>query len=271
MRQYYLIPLTFFSFGILLSAQESFSFGATASMHESQVILQEAQNLLAAKEYAASNDILEEFTDKFSNRKYDLSNAYFMMSNNFMHLKELDGAYWANEQSLNLRDEIQADEDIITNFVRFGEIAILKGNYEEALDFLMSATDLPFVDPEIYAKTNYNIAQILHLLGRHFEAEDYYHITAQILSIEFGEDYDKLGPVYLQQTRLALAMNSYDQALYYSSKAKPLLLNFSLPIEELMKPLKQTIADLSIGRYDTKTASEVLQRLMFDAIKMVRL
>ena len=258
MRQLYFIPFAFF-------AVFSVSF---AQLPEN--MLAEAQQLLAAKDYQASNHILEAFADKYSNRKYDLSLAYFLMSDNFMQLRELDGAYWANEQSLNLRDELQANEEIIENFVRFAEIAMINENHKEALDYLMKASELPFVDPEVFANVNYKIAQILHSLGRHYEAEEYYYITSQILSIEFGDDYYQLIPVYLQQCRLALAMNSYEQAVQYSAKAKPLILNLSLPVESFIRPLKQAIAELGVGLYDTQTSSELLQGLLLNSLSLVR-
>ena len=258
MRQLFLLPIAIFLFLSNLTAQ----------LPESMLL--EAQQLLAAKNYQASNNILEAFADKYSNRKYDLSLAYYLMSNNFMQLRELDGAYWANEQSLNLRDELQANEEIIENFIRFAEIAMINENHEEALEYLMEASDLPFVDPEIFANVNYKIAQILHLLGRHDEADNYYYITSQILSIEFGEDYEKLIPVYLQQCRLALAMNSYEQAVEFSAKAKPLILNRNLPAEELIKPLKQAMAELSIGLYDSQTSSELMQGLLLNSLYLIR-
>lgn len=256
MRQLYFVPL------FLMICFQSFG--------QAEHPIEIAEKYFLEKNYESSLEILEKFVQDFPDRKYDLAYVYFLMSDDYLYLKEFDAAIWANQKSLDLRHELNSNEEIIENYVRFGEIAVLENKYDEALEYLMDAANLPFVDPEIYAKTNYNIAQLLHAQGKHQEANDYYQITSQILSIEFGEDYDQLIPVYLNQCRLALAMDSYDKAVYFASKIKPLISKLTISIEELIQPLLQTFAELSMGKYKTKTASELLHDLLVDAVVIAR-
>ena len=229
-----------------------------------------ADQLHQSKKYEKAIRILEEFITDHSKRKYDAALAYFHMSANYMQLREYDMALYSNEQSQILREDIGASESLIENRLRFGEIYLHQYKYEEALDHFYQAKEMEFDDPEVFANINYNLAQLLHILGKHQEAADYYDRTAQILSIEFGEDYEKLISIYLQQSRLALAMDNYQGWVDYSAKIKPLLTNQNIKVEDIQVPLLQTMAELSLGRYPLNSTSAMLRSLMFNALYLVR-
>ncbi len=222
-----------------------------------EILFAEAENLYQKDDYEGSLATLEHFVDAYPDRKHDIASAYFLMSANFMKLEELDGAVWANQQSLELRNKLRTNE-IVENCLRFGEIYLSYRQYDDALDHLLQAAEMPFEDPSVFADINFRLAEVYHALGNWEEAEKHYYRTSQILSIEYGEINEKLIPVYLQRARLALITNNFDLAVDYFATANQQMLQFPDSIHCFQEPLLQILAELGIGKYNGETSARLL-------------
>ena len=237
---------------------------------EPEQILREAQNLIDEQAYEASLNLLETFIATFPNRTYDIASAYLMMSNNFLQLEQFEGAIWANQQSWDVRTDIRAHETLIENCLQFGQIYLGQNNHDMALDYLYQGLDMEFVDPEVFADINFNIARLLHQQGKFFDAEDFYYRTSQILEIEFGNDYNKLIPIYLQRTRIALAQNNFHEAMRLLESARLLMKINRTNWRPWQYLVAQTIAELSLGKYPSQASAALLQTVLVDCLKLLK-
>ena len=220
-------------------------------------VFEKAESLYQEGDYEGSLRMLEQFVDQYPDRKYDLASAYFLMSANFMKLKEMDGAVWANQQSLELRNKLRTDQ-VVENVLRFGEIYLSSHRYDDALNHLLQAAEMPFENPEIFADINFHLAEVYQALGDLDLADDYYYRTSQILSVEFGETYEKLIPIYLQQARLALGSQDFSSAFSYYAQALALEENIIVTKEYYEEPLLQILSELGIGKYNGETSSKLM-------------
>ena len=222
-----------------------------------EALFEKAEKLYQQNDFEGSLNTLEQFVDEYADRKYDVASAYFLMSANFMKLKQMDGAVWANQQSLELRNKLRTDQ-IVENVLRFGEIYLSSHRYDDALNHLLQAAEMPFENPEIFADINFHLAEVYQALGELEMAEDYYYRTAQILSVEFGETYERLIPIYLQQARLSLGDQDFESAMDYYNQARFLVDRTPDTKSFYEEPLLQILAELGIGKYNGHTSSSLM-------------
>ena len=108
-------------------------------------LLSEAEALSAAGRYTASNAVLDEFMEAYPTRMYDQGEALFLKSYNHLQLGNLEAALAENAASLELRREF-VPEDAAKNYMRFGAIYLMQGQYEQALDYLFRSQEFPLID-----------------------------------------------------------------------------------------------------------------------------
>lgn len=246
---------------ILILIQSIFLFSFSILLAQSDQLFETAEQQYQDEAYEASLKTLEQFVDKFPDRKYDLASAYFLMSANFMKLKEMEGAVWANQQSLELRNKLRTDQ-IVENTLRFGEIYLQSRRYDDALSYLLQAIEMPFENPEIFAQVNFHLAEVYQALGDFEKADIYYYRTSQILSVEFGEDHEQLVTIYLQQARLALGFQDFEKGLMYFGQAEHLMSQAKVSRVFYEEPFMQLISDLGLGKYNGETSSRVMLKLV---------
>ena len=169
-----------------------------------KVLLQQADSLTQAEQYVASTSLLEELITNFPERKYDQSKAYLQISYNYMQLGLYDLATSNNKKSEKIRKKVAADE-LAENYMRYGSIALLKGDYERAFDYLFKAKESPVEDPQLYALIN-------GYLGNTFAAiEDYenaliaYDEAQEILEIELGDDHPDVATTLYNKAKVYIA------------------------------------------------------------------
>lgn len=243
--------------------------GMHAQETEPEEILLQAELLTEKKSYNESIEVLEQFVDEHPNRRYDIATAYYLMSKNYFFLKQYEGAIWTNEESYNIRNQIQAESQLVENCLQFGAIYIAQNEYDHALDYLETALNLPFEDPEIFANINYNLAKLLQSKGAFIEADRYYDNAAQILSIEFGDQYERLIPIYLQRIKLYLAMNQYEEVAALMAKVKKLTNENGVSLMNYLPILREGIAEASLGSYPSRSSCQVIQSFFVDALKLI--
>ncbi|MFM9947886.1 MAG: CHAT domain-containing protein [Saprospiraceae bacterium] len=193
-----------------------------AQLLAAQSTIRMADSLSAASRYLASNELLENFLRDNPKRLHDQSRALFLMSYNYLQLGSFKQAEDANARSMALRDQLMSG-DIAENYMRIGAIALLKGNYEKALDHLFIATSMPIEEPKLYALIYGYIASAFEGLGQPEKALNYYGQSLEtLLSATEGSEADvatnhyNIGRVYLGQDKLEAAKASFRQALAIS-------------------------------------------------------
>lgn len=199
---------------ILLSAL--FLPALTASLFSQPNLgIKSAETLSAESRFAASNAVLEQFIQENTKRYYDLSKAWFLLSYNRLQLGDHEGAWQANEMSLELKRKLHSDE-LAENYMRFGAIQLQKGDYERALDQLFRAKELPIEDGAVFARIDGYIAAAFQGLARYEEAEKFYHEAIATLAVQYDPDvaaaYYNMGRFYLEQGNFQAAIDTLDLA-----------------------------------------------------------
>jgi hypothetical protein len=120
-------------------------WGATLPAQNAQQLLNQAIALSEKGKYVASNDLLDKLISEYPTRKYDLSEAELLKSENHLALGNYEYAKRANNTSLQLHQEI-IPEDVGRNLLQAGIIAAASADYEEALELLSQAEGFPFID-----------------------------------------------------------------------------------------------------------------------------
>lgn len=234
-----------------------------------QLLLDRAHHLYTSEEYDESLSLLENFVNEFPTRKYDVASAYYLMSANFLNLRQFEGAIWANQKSLELRNNLRADE-VIENCLRFSEIYYVQGRYETALEYLQQAVDLPFQDPKIFAEINKNLGRLMYILGKYEEARTYYYRTSQILKIEFGEDYELLPEIYVRQARLALCSNDIRSARMYLLQTRTFIENSKIrnpyPLQGALYGL---LLELGSLKYPSEATATTLREMFINTLYLL--
>ncbi len=199
---------------ILLSALLLLAFAAP-TFSQSNPGIKSAETLSAESRFASSNAILEQFIQDNPKRYYDLSKAWFLLSYNRLQLGDHEGAWQANEMSLELKRKLHSDE-LAENYMRFGAILLQKGDYERALDQLFRAKELPIEDGAIFARIDGYIAAAFQGLSRFDEAEKFHHEAIATLAVQYDPDiaaaYYNMGRFYLEQGNIQAALDTLDLA-----------------------------------------------------------
>ncbi|MCB0607462.1 MAG: CHAT domain-containing protein [Lewinella sp.] len=177
--------------------------------------IKSAETLSAESRFSASNSQLRQYIEDNPKRYYDLSKAWFLLSYNLLQLGDTDGAWEANEQSLDLKKKLHAD-DLAENYMRFGAIFLYKGDYERALDQLFKAKGLPIEDGSIFARIDGYIAAAFQGINRNEEAEHFYRQSIATMSALYDDDlpaaYYNMGRFCLERGRLQEAIDTLDLA-----------------------------------------------------------
>ncbi|MCB0634024.1 MAG: tetratricopeptide repeat protein, partial [Lewinella sp.] len=162
-------------YGGMLTAQPEFT-------------LKSGEQLSHLNQYGQSTEQLEAFIKENPSRLYDQSEALLLISYNHMQLGDYANALATNDASLRIKAQLQAD-DLVKNYVRYGAVHLLRGNYSLALSYLMRAKDLPIEDIPLYAVIDGHLAAAYRGLGQFAEAAAYYRQSIETLLIEYPEDH----------------------------------------------------------------------------------
>ena len=155
-------------------------------------VFQEAERLNQQGEFQASTSVLQKFIKENPRRNYDLAQAYFLMSKNYLLQGAFPLATASNKRSLAFKEKLLTD-DLAENYLRYGEIALAQGEYESAFSSLYKAKELPN-NTELFASINATLAQALAENGQLPEALFYLGQSSELMEIELGEE----DPLYIQ-------------------------------------------------------------------------
>lgn len=183
-------------------------------------LLSEAEALSAAGRYTASNAVLDEFMEAYPTRMYDQGEALFLKSYNNLQLGNLEAALAENAASLELRREF-VPEDAAKNYMRFGAIYLMQGQYEQALDYLFRSREFPLIDdPQTAALIEGYIGNAYTELKQYERARRNYRQSLDVLLIEEGGDspdvstgYYHIGRTYLLEGKPGPAREWFEKAL----------------------------------------------------------
>lgn len=183
-------------------------------------MLEQAEVLSAAGRYDASNKVLDEFLAAYPNRMYDRGEALFLKSYNHLQLGDLDAALADNTASLEVRRQV-IPEAAAGNYMRYGAIYLLQGQYERALDHLFNSEEFPLIDdPQMAALIKGYIGSAFTEVRQYDKARKYYRQSLDILRIEEGEEspdvstnYYHIGRTYLLEGRPGEAGEWLEKAL----------------------------------------------------------
>ncbi len=183
-------------------------------------MLEEAEVLSAAGRYQASNALLDEFIASYSTRMYDQGEALFLKSYNHLQLGNLEAALSDNTASLELRQQF-IPEDAAKNYMRYGAIYLLQGQYERALDNFFRSEEFPLIDdPQVAALIKGYIGNVFAELKQYERARKYYQQSLDILLIEEGEEapdvstnYYHIGRTFLLEGKAGVAREWFEKAL----------------------------------------------------------
>lgn len=183
-------------------------------------MLEKAEVLSAAGRYQASNAVLDEFIATYSTRMYDQGEALFLRSYNHLQLGNVEAALSDNTASLELRQQF-IPEDAAKNYMHYGAIYLLQGQYERALDNLFRSEEFPLIDdPQAAARIKGYIGNVFTELKQYERARKYYDQSLDILLIEEGEaapdvsaNYYHIGRTLLLEGKAGLAREWFEKAL----------------------------------------------------------
>ena len=173
--------------------------------------LDTATRLSEDNQFLASTALLEQFIEDHPDRYFDLSQAYFLISYNYLQLGDYQAALAANDQSHNIRDRIHS-ENISENYMRAGAVHLMMGDYERAIDLLYTAYNLPIENPQNFALTTGYMASAQQALGNYEKALNGYQQAKEILEIELGDDHPDIATNYYNIGTLYLDWGKTDRA-----------------------------------------------------------
>ena len=193
---------------------------ATLAFAQPNQLFSEAEKLSAAGQYSASNALLDKFVAAYPTRMYDKGEAFFLKSYNHLLLGNLEAALSDNATSLELRRQF-IPEDAAKNYMRFGAIYQMQGQYEQALDYLFQSEEFPLIDdPHTAALIKGYIGNVYADLKQYVQARKYYRQSLDILLIEEGEEspdvvsnYYHIGRTFLMEDKPGMAREWFEKAL----------------------------------------------------------
>lgn len=189
-------------------------YGGMLTAQPEEFTLKSGEQLSHANQYGQSTEQLEAFIRSNPSRLYDQSEALLLISYNHMQLGDYANALATNEASLSIKAQLQAD-DLVKNYVRYGAIHVLRGNYALALSYLMRSKDLPIEDIPLYAVIDGHLAAAYRGLGQYEEAAGYYRQSIETLLIEFPEDHPEIIVSYYNLGQLYREWGKFEEARKY--------------------------------------------------------
>lgn len=198
-----------------------FCFSIWSISLSAQAWLQRAQALSDSADFESSNTILQHFISTQGERLYDASQAWFLLSYNYLRTGDYPAAIHANDQSRDLRQQLQTGEEE-ENYMRAGAIYLQMGDYERALENLFAAKQLPIENPLIFALLDGYIASAYLELGKWEKAEHHYRQSIETLKVEVGEDHPDVAANYYNLGRVFWAVGQENEALAQWLNALPL-------------------------------------------------
>lgn len=200
---------------ILWVATGTLLYVSSLTAQNAKVLLSQADSLTQTEQYMASTKILEALIANFPERKYDQSKAHLQISYNYMQLGLYDLAESQNKKSEKIRKKVAADE-LAENYMRYGSIALLKGDYESAFDYLFNAKESPVEDPQLYALINGYLGNTFAAIQDYENALSAYDEAQEILEIELGDDHPDVATNLYNKAKVYIATlerNAAEQAL----------------------------------------------------------
>lgn len=198
-----------------------FCFSIWSISLSAQAWLQHAQALSDSADFEASNTILRNFISTHAERLYDASQAWYLLSYNYLRTGDYPAALHANDQSQDLRQQLQTGEEE-ENYMRAGAIYLQMGDYERALEDLFAAKQLPIENPLVFALLDGYIASAYLELGKWGKAEHHYRQSIETLKVEVGEDHPDVAANYYNLGRVYWAIGQENDALEQWQNALPL-------------------------------------------------
>lgn len=209
-----------------------------------QDALEPALLLTQRQQYAESSAWLAKYIEQHPQRKYDLGRAWYLDSENQLHLGQYPAALAANDQSIRYRQQLRT-MDLAENYLRRAQIYQALQEPTNALVAVQQGMDMLIEDPRLYADMNVLAAQILIRLGNYTEANEYLRVATDVLAVEVGTGDPTYGSVvYKAGCALELegesgaAFSSFAQA--YTALDDPLRRSLALLHAYLAYHQKQT-------------------------------
>ena len=170
-----------------------------------------ARSLSENLQFQASNEVLSDYIERYPNRLYDRSAAFFLQSYNYMQLGVYHQAMVANRESLAIKERLGL-EGAGDNYMRSGAIYLLAGDPDRALNHLMRAKEFPIESGEVYALIDGYLGAAYAELGQPEEAEKYYQLSIESLEIDFGDEHPDLATAYYNLGRLKWQQDKLEDA-----------------------------------------------------------
>lgn len=235
------------------------------AVSQSEDVLLSAATYSEEARFETSNNLLDEFIENNPSRLYDLANAYFLKSYNFMQVGNYGEALRSNQYSIELKTKLYA-EDIAVNYMREGTIYLLQGDYERALNVLVAATEFPFEDPQLYALNYAYIASAEQALGDYDKALQRLNESLDILEFELGEDNPDFATGNYDLGRLYSKIDEPDKAEAAFKKA--LSVAEKLENNTLLKAKIYNAMGLLYQKTDNQKALDFYQKSLLESNKI---
>jgi len=157
--------------------------GSINAQH-SQVLMR-ADSLIQNENYNAAKVLLTQVINDDPSR-FELSNAYFLLSQMYFDENDLEKAAYHNQQSLSIRNDLHY-EFIAENYMHFGLIAMRKADNDRALWNFLKASELPYQSIEFGGLLYAYMAQVYYRLEDMENVIKNYRIAMEALQTAFEE------------------------------------------------------------------------------------
>ena len=190
-----------------------FLLGTSILFGQSASLMRIAEQLSTEGQYVASNDSLDLLIKRYSDRKYDVGEAYYLRSYNHLQLGNIEAAKADNEASMMIR-EVLIPEELGKNLKRSGRIAIAEEEYEVAIKLLEEAESYPYMDePEIPAQIEVLLGEVNAKQSNWEKARTHYSSALEILEIINDEPNLMQADILLRTAKTWVAQEDWPQAI----------------------------------------------------------
>lgn len=211
--------------------------GATKLTGQTDRLFTNIDSLVQYQQFEIASNLLQQFIEEHPGRFYDHAQAYLMMSHIDLQLGNIAAALASNQKSMELRERLLTD-DIAENYMQLGAIYLKKGEYDQALEYLNQAKELPLEDPQLFSKIYSQLAAVFKEKKDYDKGLDYLQQSLKISQIELGEFHPdvvstnlQMAQIYDLQGKSAESSNYYKKAMsiellrYFTDWYKLLLAN----------------------------------------------